>query len=400
MDGHGGDGASQYCAPELARNHARFLEEHMPNLPPDEQIAETFVRVDSQFRDHVRSNADQDSGSTVVGAVISKQNNGNYSLKILNCGDSRGLVVLPPSQAGRTKSEEDEKKEEEAKKNGRSGSGPVVVSRPHPGEESGLEPPAFLASIDHKPDHPVEQARIEAAGGFVSTDDPPRLDKNLAVSRGVGDFLYKSSPELPPDKQKVSCLPDVYEVSQLEPGSVVVLACDGLWDVMSNKQVADLVSGQLQKKPDSDLGTMCADLVHKALKDNSRDNITVMIIQLTDGSSWSTGSARFNDSDEMMMFDKLSFAKMEKDHRDWKEQSDRFLRRCDFPSKPDPCVSSGRWFKTMWKCPKTGNHYCNKHFQKKHWNEHFQRKNVVNSEEKGPEEANSEEKEEKKDAEP
>ena len=44
-------------------------------------------------------------------------------------------------------------------------------------------------SEDHKPNNPIEKARIYAAGHSVHED---RVDGNLALSRAFGDFQYKA----------------------------------------------------------------------------------------------------------------------------------------------------------------------------------------------------------------
>lgn len=108
----------------------------------------------------------------------------------------------------------------------------------------------LLASSDHKPEREDEKARIEAAGGFVSgldkaekaTNDCPRLDGNLAVSRGFGDYQYKmENPETSPGLQKVSCVPELYQMHDVEAGNLVLLACDGIFDVMSNEELVNFV---------------------------------------------------------------------------------------------------------------------------------------------------------------
>lgn len=69
-----------------------------------------------------------------------------------------------------------------------------------------------------------EKARIQAAGGFV---DFGRVNGNLALSRALGDFEFKKSPELAPEQQIVTAFPDVtiHEIS--EDDEFMVVACDG-----------------------------------------------------------------------------------------------------------------------------------------------------------------------------
>ena len=57
---------------------------------------------------------------------------------------------------------------------------------------------------------PPPQDRILAAGGHVAQGmmgmGPMRVDGNLAVSRGLGDYEYKQGRDLPQSRQKVSCV--------------------------------------------------------------------------------------------------------------------------------------------------------------------------------------------------
>jgi len=357
LDGHGGDGASIFCAPKLLDVVGTMPQDG--KLPPDNMITKGFESVDQDFRNHVCENPEQDSGSTVVGALVAKQEDGSYSLKVLNCGDSRALVVAGPGEE--------------------SPGAQIKVKRPtHLIEGETAVFPLITVSVDHKPDYPTEKERIEAQGGFISQDEPPRLDGNLAVSRGMGDFEYKCGRGVPAAQQKVSCVPDIYEVHGLKEGSVCVLACDGLWDVMTDAQVAEIVMDHLKEQPNVDLGVICADLVHKALEENSRDNVTVMIIQMVDGSDWAARSKRFNDSDEIMYFDKLVPCSVVQMDEELRKQYASILRRWKFPTKPVQCSVSGRWFRSMWKCPGTGDIYINKHCQKIGWAKH---KNAAESDE-------------------
>jgi serine/threonine protein phosphatase PrpC len=81
----------------------------------------------------------------------------------------------------------------------------------------------FSLSFDHKPSNVAELERIVSAGGFVRGK---RVDGDLAVSRGLGDFFFKIEEGLPPDKQRVIAEPD-FMVYPRDKDEFIVLACDG-----------------------------------------------------------------------------------------------------------------------------------------------------------------------------
>ncbi len=92
---------------------------------------------------------------------------------------------------------------------------------------------AIAMSNDHKPYNAVERQRITTAGGFVC--EHGRVCGNLAVSRGFGDFEYKRRGDLDASQQMVTCEPEItiHVRKELEDGMLIV-ACDGLWDVVDN----------------------------------------------------------------------------------------------------------------------------------------------------------------------
>lgn len=71
---------------------------------------------------------------------------------------------------------------------------------------------------------PGEKTRISAAGGFVEYG---RVNGNLALSRALGDFEFKKSPELAPEQQIVTAYPDVTIHDLAEDDEFVITACDG-----------------------------------------------------------------------------------------------------------------------------------------------------------------------------
>jgi protein phosphatase PTC2/3 len=56
-------------------------------------------------------------------------------------------------------------------------------------------------SNDHKPNNPEEMERIYNAGGWVEFN---RVNGNLALSRALGDFLFKRNDTFPPEQQIVT----------------------------------------------------------------------------------------------------------------------------------------------------------------------------------------------------
>lgn len=81
-------------------------------------------------------------------------------------------------------------------------------------------------STDHKPDRPDELKRIQAAGGRVIYWDGPRVLGVLAMSRAIGDNYLKPY---------VSCEPEVTITERTVEDDCLIIASDGLWDVVSNE---------------------------------------------------------------------------------------------------------------------------------------------------------------------
>jgi len=193
-------------------------------------------------------------------------------------------------------------------------------------------------------------------------EDPPRLDGSLAVSRGLGDFEYKGDSRLPANEQKVSCVPDIYEISPLPPGAICVLGCDGIWDVMTSDAVAEYVRQRVSQESPADLGDVAADILRMCLKKNSRDNMTCMILQFVDGSDWSSFP------DEMKNYEKLQDCG-EQDE-DVRNHYTSFLQASRFPSQALACDVCKRWLLQMQQCQCKQVFYCSRICQKKGWKVH------------------------------
>lgn len=99
-------------------------------------------------------------------------------------------------------------------------------------------------SADHKPYLPHEQSRIERAGGYVLYR---RVNGVLALSRAIGDFNFKNNPAISWDQQAVTSAPDVRSIRlNRDKDEFAIVACDGIWDVLSNEDVVDFVRLRVQ----------------------------------------------------------------------------------------------------------------------------------------------------------
>ncbi|XP_074290336.1 putative protein phosphatase 2C 24 [Silene latifolia] len=156
---------------------------------------------------------------------------------------------------------------------------------------------AVALSSDHKPDRPDELNRIEEAGGRVIFWDGPRVLGVLAMSRAIGDNYLKPY---------VSCEPEVTITDRTTEDDCLILASDGLWDVVSNDTACGVarmcLRGKVSSPPDppqtEDIGgdtactttgeevadKACADasmlLTKLALARHSADNVSVVVINL------------------------------------------------------------------------------------------------------------------------
>ena len=57
-----------------------------------------------------------------------------------------------------------------------------------------------VLSLDHKPGNDAEIKRIQAAGGWVEFN---RVNGNLALSRALGDFVFKKNEKKRAEEQIV-----------------------------------------------------------------------------------------------------------------------------------------------------------------------------------------------------
>ncbi len=121
-------------------------------------------------------------------------------------------------------------------------------------------------TADHKPTNLVEKERIEKQGGFVvngrSVDPVHRV--SYALARSMGDVSAQGCA--------LSAEPEIAESLILQKGDMVVLATDGVWDVLSNEDIASYVSTEMTAQ------LLAETFVNEARGHKSADDITAFVI--------------------------------------------------------------------------------------------------------------------------
>ncbi|XP_062213804.1 probable protein phosphatase 2C 6 [Phragmites australis] len=269
-DGHGGAQVANYCrerlhlalVEQLSRIEETVCAANLGNVEFKKQWEKAFLNCFSRVDDEVGGKAiwgggggagTNDAAAAVVLEPVAPETVGSTAVVaiicsshiiVANCGDSRAVLCR--------------------------GKKPVPLS------------------VDHKPNREDEYARIEAEGGKVIQWNGYRVFGVLAMSRSIGDRYLK--PWIIP-------VPEITIVPRAKDDECLILASDGLWDVMSNEEVCDVARKRIllwHKKiginsssaprvgdsadPAAQAAAEC--LSKLALQKGSKDNITVIVVDL------------------------------------------------------------------------------------------------------------------------
>lgn len=240
-DGHGGTTVVKGLARSLHTvlyNELKALCAKVPHEiinTTDLRVAleRAIVNLDRHLESKIRGNG-RTSGSTIAALAFNKQTRQSV---VVSLGDSRCVVC--PDRA----------------------------------------PLKLFATVDHKPNEPSEQKRIHAAGSFVRDK---RVGGVLAMSRAMGDFALKATKRdvYDPVHGPVSATPSVKTGLVSLAGCTVVLACDGVFDVMTNKQAMDFAQSKLPKDYHKTKVNPAKELVSEALRRGTTDNVTAFVIRI------------------------------------------------------------------------------------------------------------------------
>lgn len=247
LDGHGGHVCAEFCR----RHLGGLLSEQLAGGGDDgDSLRGAVLAVEAAFASAAADlNLASTSGSCLVAALV-----GGGELHVANVGDSRAVLC----RAGH----------------------------------------AVALSEDHKPSRGDERARVLAAGGLVGRSEARarsaaslgvRLSEavcccarrgplrvypgGLAVTRSLGDIGTAKAGNA------VTAEPEMRSVRLTAADEFVLLACDGVWDVMSRRDAVGVVRAELAANGGS-AERAAAHLAQTAINRHTLDNVTVMVATL------------------------------------------------------------------------------------------------------------------------
>lgn len=223
FDGHRGAAAAEFSSKAVPT----VLQSSSFMVSPANALAEAFIKTDAAFREELDSyrksnrciQKDWHPGCTAIAALIVRN-----KLFIANIGDCRAILCRA--------------------------SNPVALSKDH------------VASCLQ------ERERVIREGGHVNWQvDTWRVGLSaLQVTRSIGDDDLKPA---------VTAEPEITESTLSAEDEFLVMASDGLWDVISSRDVINIIKDTV-KEP----GMCSKRLATEAVERGSKDNITVIVVFL------------------------------------------------------------------------------------------------------------------------
>lgn len=209
FDGHAGQGCAEFVVNNFPG--ALYRAWTCEEATPESALIHAFEDVDMAFLESTPSK--ETSGCTAITALIVDD-----TLYVANAGDCRCVLANTDGSA-------------------------IDLSRSHVGYD------------------PAEKVRVEARGGFISMTG--RVQGRLMVTRAMGDR---------PVKRYICSTPEVTTTKLTKEQDFMILASDGLWDVVSSQEAVSLVRTTV-RVPDM----AARRLAMKAIELGSDDNISVIV---------------------------------------------------------------------------------------------------------------------------
>lgn len=246
FDGHAGSQASEWCGSHL---HTMIEKDILEDESKDirEILNDSFVQIDKQINSKLEGN----SGCTAAVCVLrwelpdtnsAHNNNSNSHKSTDNKKDINEEFPIALNQHKRKLY------------TANVGDSRIVLFR---------NGNSIRLTYDHKASDILEMQRVEAAGGLIMKS---RVNGMLAVTRSLGDKFFDTL---------VIGNPFTTSVEITTEDKFLIIACDGLWDVIDDQEACELIQDI------DDPNEAASVLVKYALNNGTTDNITVMVVMLS-----------------------------------------------------------------------------------------------------------------------
>ncbi|KAM6502287.1 Protein phosphatase 2C (PP2C)-like domain containing protein [Amanita muscaria] len=273
FDGHAGKHAAEWCGRHFHECLLSSMHASPDSAIPD-VLNEAFHKVDESLS-HICKESDGKihSGCTAVTAFLRiEDSDGRQSFR----RDSKLLPSSPRLRAEKLKGSQGANHVSSITYNADNSAtveSDIIVPPTHSrrvlytanaGDARGVlcrNGQAVRLTYDHKGTDKQEARRIMDAGGFIMSG---RVNGVLAVTRSLGD---------PSMKEFVVGAPYTTETELCEDDEFLVLACDGLWDVISDQGAVELVQDVQDAQEASEM------LLSYALLHHTTDNVTVLVVR-------------------------------------------------------------------------------------------------------------------------
>lgn len=193
------------------RLHKIFINQLMVGVLPQQAFIHSYEMTSEEL-------SNQDSGTTAVTFLVKKE-----SIFTANVGDARAIVI----------------------------------------GQQGLS----QLTVDHRLSNAEERQRIKDRGGIISYPYVYRGNQGLMPTRSIGDQFFKEIG--------VIATPSLSEYPITQDDRLLVAACDGLFDVITNEEIAQLARRTPQPQ---ELVNQLRDEVffHRY----GTDNLTILVVSL------------------------------------------------------------------------------------------------------------------------
>jgi len=218
-DGHGGKEAANFSSENLHKVFAEELNKETNVYENPEKVIEVLKRTYLATDEKLKTSVPTHHGCTSVTVLVTGKGE-NRQLFAANVGDARAVLC-------------------------RDGK-------------------AIRLTEEHKASDATEAKRITDAGGFIIHG---RVNGQIIITRSLGDHLMKEF-----------IIGDPYTSYEklTDKDTWLIVACDGLWDVVEDQPAVDFVlehatlsASEISKK-----------LLVKALQDGTTDNLSIMVVKL------------------------------------------------------------------------------------------------------------------------